>query len=82
MTAKDRRAMISVNELKSAVKDAIAEQHTCHFDGTDVHDLRQLIDIYRETTNGIKKTIIRGFLVLVFVIVGLVFAWRSGYIWR
>ncbi len=42
-----------------ALKKLLAEQHQCQFSEDDRHDMRTLLQIYRDTTSEVRKWFIR-----------------------
>jgi len=76
--SEDRRVMIDKEELKAILSDVVSEQH-CWMNEDDRHDARELLKIYRETSSALRKAIIRGFLIIVFLAACFIAAVKSGF---
>lgn len=62
----ERRVTIDKEDLKQLLAEVLDEKHQCVFSHDDTHDLRVLLDMYRETTSTMRRWVIRGLIILLF----------------
>ena len=78
--AGERRETIDIEQLRDLLAEVIEEKsHNCVFNSDDTHDLRVLLDMYRETTSTMRKWFIRGFIILVFGGIVIFTAIKNGF---